>query len=148
MSFQIKLYQGSNRIDYVYGPFTASTNNDDRFTVAVGIRGASSSTQDIVSVTKASTTSWDQAVIQSGNYPGGGGGPTTHNTRNTVIHDSGKTYTFMPAFNRDIRIKPIYSYGKIPYYYTDSQTIGVGVVNNGLDSISYFEVILNLYGTN
>ncbi len=148
MSFQIKLYEGSNRIDYVYGPFTPSTNNDDRFTVAVGIRGASSATQNIVSVTKPSTTAWDQAVIQSGNYPSGGGGPTTHNTRNNVLPDSGRTYTFFPTYNRDVAIKPVYSYGKVPLTFIDSQVVGAAVVNNGSDTISYFYVLLNVHGSN
>lgn len=113
ISFQIKLYEGSNRIDYVYGPFSPSSNNADRFTVALGIRGASAANQNILSVTKPSTTTWDQAVIQNGNYPNGGGGPTTHNARNSILPDSGRTYIFLPVFKRDIDIKPIYSYGKM-----------------------------------
>ncbi len=148
ISFQIKLYEGSNRIDYVYGPFSPSSNNADRFTVAVGIRGASAANQNILSVTKPSTTSWDQAVIQNGNYPSGGGGPTTHNTRNNILPDSGRTYIFLPVFKRDIDIKPIYSYGKVPYFFSDTQMVGASLVNNGSDTISNFQVILNIHGAN
>lgn len=143
LSFQIKLYEGSNVIEYIYGPFTASANASNFKTVAVGLKGSGTATTDIVSITKPSASAWSTAVIQDGNYTG-----NTHNVRNTALPDSGRTYRFVPSYNNDVAVTNIYSLGKLPIPFAVPHGLEVRVLNTGTADVNGFTAYLQTTGAN
>ncbi|MFD1873441.1 fibronectin type III domain-containing protein [Hymenobacter bucti] len=95
LSFQAKLYEGSNQIEFVYGPATAGTTDAIR-TVAVGLKGSSSANGQLLTVQKASASAWSTSMAQNADYPVPMTGflPTAHNIRSTVLPEAGRTYRF------------------------------------------------------
>jgi endo-1,4-beta-xylanase len=96
INFQIKLYETTNQIDFVYGTWTPSANASASVTAAVGIRGISST--ESVNVAKASSVAWTNSLslnntfyFKNGNYPANG---PEFNSRNTFLPDAGRTFRF------------------------------------------------------
>ncbi len=143
ISFQIKLYEGSNAIEYVYGPFVASANGTQFKTVGVGLKGSNSNAGSLLVATKASTGAWNSTTFLDGNYTG-----NTHNVRNSVLPDSGRTYQFIPTYNYDLAITNVYSLGKMPVPFAAPHDLKVRVQNVGVDTISNFWVYLQVLGKN
>ncbi|TVT40600.1 T9SS type A sorting domain-containing protein [Hymenobacter setariae] len=98
-SFQVKLYEGSNQIDFVYGTATPGvTGTAAPRTVAVGLKGSSPADNQLLTVQKASTFPWSTSIAQNRDYPvaTGNASPTGHNVRAdaTVLPEAGRTYRF------------------------------------------------------
>ncbi|RZL06680.1 MAG: fibronectin type III domain-containing protein, partial [Hymenobacter sp.] len=99
-SFQVRLYEGSNRIEFAYGTATAGVAATDApRTVAVGLKGSSSADNQLLTVQKSSSTSWANSIAQNTDYPTQTGNflPTGHNIRATVLPSTGRTYRFLSA---------------------------------------------------
>ena len=96
MNFQVKLYEGSNLIEFVYGPWTASANAFNLTTGALGIKGLYANAS--VNLAKGSGTSWSAAVSTASNLFFINGDYSTagpqFNTRNNALPDAGRTYRF------------------------------------------------------
>lgn len=93
-TFQVKLYQTTNVIEFVYGSSTpvAVANDDFRFPT-VGIKGSGSGGgQTVLANKEASSLAWSTTSFITGIY-----GQTTHNFRSTVRPDAGRTYRFSPC---------------------------------------------------
>lgn len=91
ISFQVKLYETSNTIEFVYGPTTQGPNPDDyRFAVA-GLKGSGIGTGQSVVVVKPGNgdTPWNAAFFQSGFYTS-----DALNYSGAVRPDAGRTYRF------------------------------------------------------
>jgi len=96
MEFQIKLYEGTNTIDFVYGTFVASANASTLSTAAIGIKGISPA--ESINIAKGSTVTWSTALstannifFKNGDYSSAG--PNFGN-RNTALPDVGRTFRF------------------------------------------------------
>lgn len=96
MNFQVKLYEGTNIIEFVYGPWLASANVSTLSTAAVGIKGLYANTS--VNLAKGSATGWSVALSTAnslyyinGDYSSAG---PQFNSRNTALPDAGRTYRF------------------------------------------------------
>jgi hypothetical protein len=96
MNFQIKLYETTNLIDFVYGNWTASTNTATSVTSAVGIKGAT--VNESVNVAKGSGVAWTTTMkaannyfFRNGDYPTAG---PEFNSKNTFLPDAGRTFRF------------------------------------------------------
>jgi hypothetical protein len=99
-SFQVRLYEGSNRIEFAYGTATAgSAATDAPRTVAVGLKGSSAANNQLLTIQKASVDSWDSSTAQNADYPAATGNflPTGHNIRASVLPTAGRTYRFISA---------------------------------------------------
>jgi hypothetical protein len=97
ISFQVKLYEGSNQIEFVYGTATSgATDTATPRTVAVGLKGSSSANGQLLTVQKASVTPWEGSIAQNADYPAatGNSAPTGHNIRAAVLPEAGRTYRF------------------------------------------------------
>lgn len=96
MNFQVKLYEGSTTIEFIYGPWTASTAASTLITGAVGIKG--SYANNSVNLAKGSATNWSNSLgMATGIYYINGDYATAgpqFNTRNTALPDAGRTYRF------------------------------------------------------
>ncbi|MCI1190011.1 T9SS type A sorting domain-containing protein [Hymenobacter sp. DH14] len=91
MSFQVRLYETSNTIEFVYGPATQGPNPDDYRFAVVGIKGASATNgQTLLAAKAASRDPWGSASFITGYYDG----ISFFNYRGTVRPDAGRTYRF------------------------------------------------------
>ncbi|MCI1188520.1 fibronectin type III domain-containing protein [Hymenobacter sp. DH14] len=92
-SFQVKLYEGSNRVELVYGPCTANNTGTDAFRASgAGLKGSGASTGQEVLFIKGSAQTWDLASAIDSYYSS-----STLNYRQTVRPDAGRTYRFEPT---------------------------------------------------
>jgi hypothetical protein len=122
INFQIKLYEETGAIEFVYGPWYASANTEAAITAACGIKGISD--DETVNVAKLSSIAWNTSMINTsnydfseGNYPSAG---PQFNTRKTVLPSSGWTYRFKPnkitiAVNGDSYLRDGSPYGDTNY---------------------------------
>lgn len=93
-SFQAKLYETSNTIEFVYGTATAGTGTAAAKYVAVGIKG--SAPAESVLATKMSSAAWSTTTFMAGPYLAPAAG-NAHNVRQTFLPDAGRTYRFVPG---------------------------------------------------
>lgn len=96
MEFQVKLYEGSNQIDFVYGTWVASGSPAAQVNAAAGIKGTHA--LESVNVVKGSSVPWTTTMstgnnffFRTGNYPLSG---PQFNSRNTFLPDPGRTFRF------------------------------------------------------
>ncbi|MBF9236368.1 T9SS type A sorting domain-containing protein [Hymenobacter sp. BT683] len=91
-SFQAKLYESGN-IEFVYGPATASANAVDTRFPNVGLKGASTASNQLVLALKLDpATAWSTTTFISQNY-----GQQAHNVSRAGMPDAGRTYRFVPG---------------------------------------------------
>ncbi|MBI3235165.1 MAG: T9SS type A sorting domain-containing protein, partial [Bacteroidetes bacterium] len=141
ISFQIKLYESTNVIEFLYGPWTPSSGSANAKTAGVAIKGSNSSS--MVAATKASGQDWSQATFINGNYTG-----NSNNHRNDFLPDSGRTYQFTPTSQRDAAITNVYSLGKLPIPFAVPHMVEAVISNVGIDTISNMMIYLKVKGSN
>ena len=106
VSFQVKLYETTNAIEFVYGTAVAGTGASNIKFVNVGIKG----TTESVVASKASSALWSTTAFTNGPYDGTF---NAHNTRQTFLPDAGRTYRFVVATPNDLAVNPIYTQGQL-----------------------------------
>jgi hypothetical protein len=91
-SFQVKLYETSNLIEFVYSSATAGSTSALKYAV-VGLKGSGNAFGQNVLAYKNSSAAWNTTVFTSG--PQGTANATNaHNFRSTFLPDAGRTYRF------------------------------------------------------
>ena len=144
MNFQIKLYEGSNKIEFVYGTWTGNANASTFNTAAVGIKGTGAATS--VNGTKGSTGAWSTTTYLTGDYTG-----NTHNYGNGTrpAPDAGRTYTFFPTYANDLSVVRVETFGKIPMAYGFPHAIKASIKNTGTNAVAAGTVVsLSVTGAN
>ncbi|MBD2769687.1 T9SS type A sorting domain-containing protein [Hymenobacter sp. BT664] len=68
-SFQVKLYETTNAIEFVYGPFTPSTGTASTGISGVGLKGSGTAVGRVVFGVKSAATAWSAATWQGGLQP-------------------------------------------------------------------------------
>jgi len=142
ISFQVKLYEGTNQIDLIYGPSTAGPGPDAFKSAAIGIKGSGNTATTSILLTKGSAQAWSAATFRAGNYVG-----NAHNVRSTVRPDVGRTYTFLPQAANDAATTVIYTLGKIPTT-NGPHAVSAYVRNVGTNNLTNVAVNLNVTGSN
>lgn len=99
MEFQIKLYEGSNAIEFIYGNWVASASTSTLITGAVGLKGINA--DESINIAKGSSVTWATAVSTANNFYFRNGdyastGPQ-FSTRNGFLPDAGRTFRFVPT---------------------------------------------------
>ena len=142
-SFQAKLYETTNLIDFVYGTAIAGTGVMNAKFVAVGIKGTSPTAS--VLMTKPSTELWSTATFFVGPYLAATNG---FNVRQTVMPDAGRTYRFAPVPSNDANVAAIYTLGKITSPTSLPHAVRAVVTNAGFTALTNIDVTLNVTGAN
>lgn len=93
-SFQVKLYETTNNVEFVYGAATAGTGTANAKYAAVGIKGSAPASS--VVATKLSSALWSTTAFVAGPYVDPSTG-NAHNVRQTFLPDAGRTYRFVPG---------------------------------------------------
>jgi hypothetical protein len=142
--FQVKLYQATNVIEFVYGNVVSATAGAsiNRFPT-VGIKGSGSAAgQDVLANKTSSTTAWSTTVFITGVY-----GATTLNYRRTYGPDLGRTFRFTPALNNDASVAA-YTYGKLALNSAQPHAVQALVTNTGSTVLTNLVATLNVTGAN
>ncbi|MDQ2793465.1 MAG: T9SS type A sorting domain-containing protein [Bacteroidota bacterium] len=126
VSFQVKLYETTNTIDFVYSSAIAGTGPSNIKFVNVGIKGSTAG--ESIVATKPSTGAWSSTAFVPGPYDGTF---NAHNVRQTVLPDAGRTYRFSAASPNDAAVNPLYIQGQLSAAATP-QVVMAGINNRGL----------------
>lgn len=94
ISFQVKLYETTNNVEFVYGSATQGSNPDDYRFAVVGLKGSGATSGQTVLVNKSGTgtTLWSAATFLTGFYNQASG---AFNYSGSVRPDAGRTYRFV-----------------------------------------------------
>ncbi|WP_375419033.1 choice-of-anchor J domain-containing protein [uncultured Hymenobacter sp.] len=107
-SFQVKLHEGSNQIDFVYNAPKPGTADAAKSAV-IGLKGASSDVGQNVSLIKSSVDDWTAPTFTTG--------PTalfqSFRYRISPAPEAGRTFSFTPAKANNLAVGPIYTYGRL-----------------------------------
>jgi hypothetical protein len=141
-SFQVKLYETTNAIEFVYDAAVASTGTATARFPNVGIKGSgSNSGQTVLGNKTASTGAWSTTVFITGSY-----GSSTHNYRANVGPDAGRTYRFLPSAD-DASVGVIYSLGKVSSAYGAPVVTKAFIINSGSTAKTNLPVTLTVSGS-
>ncbi|HSF87888.1 MAG TPA: GEVED domain-containing protein, partial [Saprospiraceae bacterium] len=147
MQFQIKLYESTNVIEFVYGDWTPSGNQNDLRPVACGLKGSDSRDDQLLIVSKYNDQAWDDVFFSNSNdaFP-----PAIfyQEPPQSPKPDAGRTFRFNPRYNNDLGIYEIYSLGDASLYYSNPQPIAVNVVNAGKTLLTDIPVAMQVTGDN
>jgi hypothetical protein len=162
LSFQVKLYETTNIIEFVYGRFVPSTNPSQARFGCCGIKGNNTpAVPELLTMTKGSVANWGIAApntqgLSGGGTPLGNYNFTTSNALNygnnvvtgRALPDPGRTYQFGPVVFNDLSMSTIYAMGKValPCYIPDS--IRVNINNPGVNTQTGVTVTLDITGAN
>ena len=142
ISFQVKLYETSGQIDFVYGPSTAGPGPDAYRSVVVGLKGSSNQASDVLTVDKASNTAWASALFTEGYYVGS----DPFNLRSIVRPTAGNTYRFRANAATDADVLAVYTLGQIPV--GRSHSVQAVIRNAGTQTLTAVPVTLTVAGVN
>ena len=148
LEFQIKLYETTNIIEYVYGNWTPSSNASAYKSAACGIKGGSNLDSNMLVVSKSSGGLWSGVIFQDGNYPSGYYGLNFGNPPARPKPTAGRTYRFVPTYDNDLKVSQIYALSNASLNFSNPQTISVNIMNTGKNNASNIEVVLNISGNN
>jgi hypothetical protein len=146
-SFQVKLYETTNQIDFVYGAATAgAAAGDNPKFMAVGIKGTDGSAAQAIVGTKASVSPWSGTLFSAGAYAATG--VNGHNIRGTVLPDVGRTYRFTIQVPNDAAATNIQGYGSMAVPVGNPFAIRGVVSNAGNTALGAIPVTLTISGAN
>lgn len=150
-SFQVKLYEGSNRIEYVYGPMVVTANTPTAKVASVGLRGQSPLAGQVIFLSKASGTAWSAAavgVVPAGGYGGGTFAVNAHNYRNSAPPAVGQTYRFTPTTINDNNVSvAVYTLSEVANPQGMPHAVKARITNETGVAIGPFNVHLDVSGT-
>ena len=145
-SFQVKLYEAGNQIDFVYGTATAGALAADvaKF-VTVGLKGSAATTAQVIVANKSSVTPWSGAIFLAGPYAAA---TNAHNVRGTVLPNAGRTYSFTIQVPNDAAASAIQGFGSMVVPAGNPFSIRGVVRNAGNTALSAVPVTLTISGAN
>lgn len=146
-SFQVKLYEGTNNVEFVYGATTAGATGADAFRIAgVGIKGSGPASGQTVLFNKTTSAgAWSTAVPITGNYAG-----SAFNYRRTAPADAGRTFRFAPIVRpaNDAAVTIVYTLGQLAQTYSTPHAVQAVVTNNSASALTNLPVTLTVSGAN
>jgi hypothetical protein len=147
-SFQAKLYETSNVIEFVYNSATPVAASTDDFKYAqVGIKGSGNAANQIIRAGKGSVQPWAEATFSEGPVTVGATGAL--NFRKTVTPDAGRTFRFAPLSANDAAVSAIYGFDRLIVPANQPVNIGAAIRNVGTAALtSPITVTLNITGAN
>ncbi len=145
INFQVKLYEGNNMIEFVFGRWVPSTNTSSARFGACGIKANSTG---MLTVTKGSGTAWSAPTVNPGNYTVNALNYGNNVTTARPAPDAGRIYRFTPIVYNDVAVTSVYAVGKValPGYVPDS--IRAYITNPGLNAKTNVPVTLTISGAN
>ena len=143
LSFQVKLYESSNRIEFVYGPSTAG-GAPAFLGVPAGLTGTTPTT-DVLVLTKGSSQAFTAATFQNAPYDAT---QNRLNVRSNIRPTPGVTYRFTATAANDVNVARIYSLGQLPIPFGAPHVASALIVNAGTNAVASLPVTLTVSGAN
>ncbi|RZL13246.1 MAG: hypothetical protein EOO62_08705, partial [Hymenobacter sp.] len=143
-SFQLKLYETTNAVDFVYGAATAGTAGaaGTRYP-QVGLKaGGLAATQLLLGV-KYDRAVWKTTQFTTTNYT-----TRAHDIIRTTLPDAGRTYHFGLATTNDVAIRAVYTLNKAATLGSFPQSVRVYIANVGTTAQTNLPVTLTVTGAN
>ena len=145
MSFQVKLYETTNTVQFVYGAFTRGVAAADNIKfVNVGVKGSGTATDQLILVKKASVSDWSAAFFLNTTYQVAPTPTNTHNVRGSLRPDSGRTYSIAVPVTNDVATAVIYGFGKVVSPAGSPVVLRALVRNAGTAPVSNVSVTLTV----
>ena len=144
LSFQVKLYEGTNQVEFVYNAPTVGTTTALKYAV-VGVKGSSSAASVIAS--KPSSAAWSATTFVNGPQQDASLA-NAHNFRATFAPDAGRTYRFFPLQPNDAAVATLYTLGKLSRSLSAGHQVTAVVANRGTSALVNLVVTLNVTGAN
>ncbi len=147
MDFQIKLYETTNWIEFVYGEFLtplSAVNNWKGY--GVGLRGSSNQPSQLLIASHFSESPWTSTTFSNiTTYQSSNG--NQHNVRPVLPPDMGRTYRFTRPLAKNVRAREIVG---LPQFRTctnvPDDTLGIVVTNTGTQTQTNVPVTLEIDG--
>lgn len=146
INFQVKLYETTNIIEYVYGDWTPSAGSSSPKSAECGIKGNTPDNDHLITVSKTSIAAWNTALFQHYNYTGNA--LNFGNPPDRPVPDAGCTFRFKPMKNIDASVIQIYSLTKLAIPVSNPHVIKAAIRNTGLLDLSDITVTLSVTGAN
>jgi hypothetical protein len=139
-SFQVKLYETTNAVDFVYGTATAGTTGavGTRYP-QIGLKAGGLSTSQLLLALKTDVSLWKTTTFTTDNY-----GSQVHDIIRTVLPDAGRTYHFGPAVANDVAIRAVYTLNKAATLGSLPQGVRVYIANLGTAAQTNLAVTLTV----
>lgn len=143
INFQIKLYETSYTIEFVYGTFISSGNPSNLIPALVGLKGSDNDRS--VNAYKSSSLDYATVNFLDGPYTG-----NRFNNRNSVLPSPGFTLRFLsvPLTTCDLKVDQIFTMGEIPVGFGFPHAISARIKNVGTQTVSNIPCSLRIYGAN
>jgi hypothetical protein len=144
-SFQLKLYETTNTIEFVYDQAEASSAAAGQRFPNVGLKGSGLTAGQMTLALKNVNSEWSTTTFQNANY-----GTNNHDITKGIRPDAGRTYRFVavPPVPNDIAIKGVYALGKIAAPASVPQAVQVFVANQGTATQTNVAFTLTIAGAN
>lgn len=142
LQFQIKLYEGSNVIELVYGTWTPSAAAATSQAFVVGIKGSSFSATNAILAVKSAPDAWSGTTFTAAT------GLFGHFVSKAALPDAGRTYRFNPPPANDASVAAIYTLGQFPIPYAAPHIIQARITNAGSTPLTDVQVKLLINGAN
>ncbi len=142
INFQIKLYETSNIIEFVYGTWTPSLEISKFKHALCGLKGLGNMASQLLAVSKGSTMNWSDVSFANSNYQNTSamnfGNPPERTTP-----EFGRTFRFLPTVGVDIAVVEILN-PKSSCDLTNAETITARVKNMSGQTINGFKMSYKL----
>ncbi|WP_223651661.1 T9SS type A sorting domain-containing protein [Hymenobacter psoromatis] len=144
-SFQLKLYETTGTVEFVYGQAVPGSAADGTRFPNVGLKGLGQAVGQVTLATKTASVAWNATTFQNSNY-------TNHanDITKSVTPAPGLTYRFTQAAQlaNDIAIQAVYTLGKIATPSALPQPVQVYIANLGTADQTNVQVTLKITGAN
>ena len=144
LEFQVKLYETTNDIEFVYGTFTPSANTALGRGAASGIKASSTAFQGLYRINSAMP--YQKTVVF--NPTNHGRLPASYPFRKNVMPGSGFSNRFFGKIATDVNVGKLYYDSIAPVGSQTAGRIEALVVNEGTAPINNIGVSLNITGAN
>jgi len=142
MSFQIKLYEGSNNIEFVYDAPTLGTTDANFKAAVVGIKGSGNGTGQVALGTKGSNNAASATTFLNTNYTANGF--NFRNNNPAALIDAGRTFRFIPNPANDAAVLAVYTLNKLPIPVAVPHAVRAVIANQGSASFSGKQATLTI----
>jgi hypothetical protein len=152
MNFQVRLYEATGVVEFVYGSATQGTNPDDYRIAQTGLKGSYfGSGQLVQALTPTAATAWSAAIFGDYATVAASQRLNVFAFRGTLLPDAGRTYRFTPLtppVANDAAVTSVFTLGKLPVPAALPHTVQAVISNPGTSALTNLAVTLNVTGAN
>jgi hypothetical protein len=150
MSFQVRLYEGTNVVEMVYGPTTPGTTPAGRI-AQIGLKGTAFANGQLVQVAKPQPgASWSAATFADFSNVLSTGFLNIVAIASVALPDAGRTFRFtpLPPLANDVMVRTVYTLGKVATSGGQSQAVSAYIINLSTVARTNVPVTLTVSGAN